>query len=348
MSNEPGPEGGRLGEEAMIARPVEPMPRGWPSAGAKLLAVVAALVGLVLLITALLGGFLLPVAKDCAPAFGVQVVVSRACHEAAVPLAFVWLAFFVVGGIGVIFALVRTYFSLRPQARASQAAEQPSFVVVPQPEPVLPGPGEPIEGSVPGPESPWTGGEESLQRVARRPRRWPYITAIIVLALGVLGLGAGYAYSTNSAEQWRATADRTSRDLASMTAERDGLLDKNSTLTSQLSDTTDKLIDTTSKLNLTTSNLNDANGRIRSLANEKAQLGDNAAILAELVAASQNVSTEMSTCISDLQKMQTYLVDYRSYDQAQLISYVRGVNSECNTARADSDSLTQKIQGLGK
>ncbi|WP_427134939.1 hypothetical protein [Pseudarthrobacter sp. S9] len=44
--------------------------------------------------------------------------------------------------------------------------------------------------------------------------------------------------------------------------------------------------------------------------------------------------------------MQTYLVNYAAYDQATLIKFVQGVNSECNTARADSDSLTQKIQGL--
>ncbi|MHA7300436.1 hypothetical protein [Pseudarthrobacter sp. MDT1-22] len=171
---------------------------------------------------------------------------------------------------------------------------------------------------------------------------------IVVLAVGLLGLGAAYAYSTNSAGQWRATADKTSRNLASMTAERDGLSEKNTSLTSQLSDTKSKLNDTTSKLNDTTSKLNDASARIRSLANEKAQLGDDTAFLAELIASSQNVSTQMSTCIRDLQKLQTYLVNYAAYDQAALISFVQGVNSECNTARADSDSLTQKIQGLKK
>lgn len=194
----------------------------------------------------------------------------------------------------------------------------------------------------PGPEArPSVEGAAIPQPVERRPRKWPYILAIAVLAVGMLGLGAGYAYSTNSADQWRATADKTSRDLASMTAERDGLSEKNTSLTSQLSDTS-------SKLNDTTSQLNDANASIRSLANDKAQLGDDKAVLAELVVESKNVSMEMSTCIRDLQKLQTYLVDYRSYDQATLISVVRGVNSECNTASADSDSLTQTIEGLGK
>lgn len=179
------------------------------------------------------------------------------------------------------------------------------------------------------------------QPMERTPRKWPYIVSIAVLAAGALCLGAGYAYSTNSAGQWRSTADKASRSLASMTSERDGLSEKITSLTSQLSDTN-------SKLNVTTTQLNDANARIRTLANEKAQLGDDSAILAELVVASQNVSIEMSTCINDLQKLQTYLVDYRSYDQASLLSYIRGINTQCNTARADSDRLTQKIQGIGK
>ena len=129
----------------------------------------------------------------------------------------------------------------------------------------------------------------------RRPRKWPFVLAIVVLAVLVIGLGAAYAYSTNSADQWRASSDKASRSLASMTTERDGLSSKNTSLTDQLRTANSKLTDTTNQLN-------DANARIRSLANEKAQLGDSTAILAEVVATSQNVSTEMSTCIRDLQK----------------------------------------------
>lgn len=181
----------------------------------------------------------------------------------------------------------------------------------------------------------------SFQREGRRPRRWPYAVTIAILVGGLLALGMGYAYSTDTAEQWRSTAEKTSHDLASMTAERDGFAQKNKTLTSQLGDTTSKLNDTTAQLNT-------ANDRIRSLANEKAQAGDTAALFAELVGASQKVSRELSACISDLQKLQTYLVNYSAYDQTSLLTYVRGINSECDKARSDSDSLTRYIQGLGK
>jgi hypothetical protein len=90
-----------------------------------------------------------------------------------------------------------------------------------------------------------------------------------------------------------------------------------------------------------------ANHRVRSLANEKAQVGDAAAELAQLVGASQRVSADLSTCISDLQKLQTYLVNTSAYDQTSLLSVVRGINTECNNARGEGEGLTKTIQ-LGK
>lgn len=354
MSEEPGPEALPPLEGAAIPQPVGRTPRRWPSMGRKLLTFWPTLGGLALIVVALLGGSLLPIAKECPSVLGYQAMVPRTdlmvatCKGAAVSMIVVWLAVLVAGAAGIIVGLVRWYRSLPPQAPVRRVGAQPAFVASPQPQSGLHAPGEHVVGWAPGPGCPWMGDGRAVHPVGRRPRKWPYVVAIVVLAVGVLGLGAGYAYSTNSAEQWRATADRTSQDLASMTAERDDLSEKNSSLTTQLSDTT-------SKLNDTTSQLNDANSRIRSLANEKAQIGDeaallavDAAILAELVAASQNVSAQMSTCISNLQTLQTYLVDYRSYDQAALISFIRGINSQCDTARANSDSLTQKIQGIGQ
>lgn len=179
------------------------------------------------------------------------------------------------------------------------------------------------------------------QTAVRRTRRWPYIAAIVVLAAGLLALGDGYAYSTNSAEQWRTTSEKTSQDLASMTADRDSLTQKNTTLTSQLGGTTSKLNDTTTQLNT-------ANDRIRSLANEKAQVGDSAAMLAELVATSQTVSGEMATCIHEHQSYETYLGGSRPYDQVSVQSRLQSLNSVCAVAYKDSGSLTVTIQGLSR
>lgn len=191
-------------------------------------------------------------------------------------------------------------------------------------------------------DGPLAAGEVApAQPAVRRTRRWPYIATIVVLAAGILALGAGYVYSTNSAEQWRTTSEKTSRDIDSMTSDRDSLAQKNTTLTSQLDDKTSKLGDTTTQLN-------SANDRIRSLANEKAQVGDNAAMLAELVAASQTVSGEMATCIHEHQNYETYLGGPRPYDQVSVLSRLQSLNSVCAVAYKDSDSLTRTIQGLSK
>lgn len=188
---------------------------------------------------------------------------------------------------------------------------------------------------------PVAGEFEPPQTAVRRSPRWPYVAAIVVLAAGLLALGAGYIYSINSAEQWRTMSEKMSRDLASMTADRDSLTQKNQTLSSQLGDIT-------SKLNDTATQLNSANDRIRSLANEKAQVGDKAGVLTELVATSQNVSGEMAACIHEHQNYETLLGGPRPYDQVSVVSHLQSLNSVCAAASKDSGSLTGAIQGLNK
>lgn len=188
---------------------------------------------------------------------------------------------------------------------------------------------------------PVAGEVASVQTAGRRKRRWPYIATIVVLAAGLITLGTGYAYSINSAERWRATSEKTSRDLGSMTSDRDSIAEKNTTLTSQLGDTKGKLNDSSTQLNA-------ANDRIRSLANEKAQVGDSAAILVEVVATSQKVSGEMATCIHEHQNYETYLGGPRPYDQVSVQSRLQSLNSVCVVASRDSDSLTRTIQGLSR
>lgn len=167
-------------------------------------------------------------------------------------------------------------------------------------------------------------------------RRWPYIVCIVVLFLIAAVLGAGFAYSHYAAQEWRSSANQLTRDLATMTKQRDGLVSETEDLRNSLSDAQNQLASMTTKYNTATD-------RIRSLSDEKAQVGDEAASLVTLVVMSQKVGQEMDTCISDLQDLQTYLVDHTSYEPASLISYVREVNTNCNQARADSDALTAAL-----
>lgn len=175
---------------------------------------------------------------------------------------------------------------------------------------------------------------------------------IVALSLVAAALGAGFAYSTYSAQEWRSAANKTSDDLArtsdelaAMTNQRDDLKIDAQELQNRLDAVNSQLADTQKQLDGVTSDYNTATDRVRSLADEKAQVGDDAAYLATLVAMSQGVTEEMDGCIGNLQKLQTYLVDVSSYDSEALIAYATEINAGCNQARADSVALSKKLAG---
>jgi septal ring factor EnvC (AmiA/AmiB activator) len=186
----------------------------------------------------------------------------------------------------------------------------------------------------------------------RAARRWPFVVSIIVLSLVAVGLGVGFAYSTYSAQEWRSAANKTSdelakksEDLVAMTKQRDDLKIEAQELQNRLDGVNSQLSDTQKQLDGVTSDFNTATDRVRSLADEKAQVGDDAAYMATLVAMSQGVTEEMDGCIGNLQKLQTYLVDFSSYDSESLIAYATEINAGCNKARADSEALSKKLAG---
>ena len=183
--------------------------------------------------------------------------------------------------------------------------------------------------------------EDPWQAERPRARRWPLVLPIVVLSLLAACLGAAFIYSNNSAQSWRdsstkATSDLTStkKDLASVTQERD-----------TLRGVRDELTRTQSSLADVTSKYNSASDRIRSLSNEKAQIGDQAALMAGFVTMSHQVTQEMDQCISALQTLEGYLVNAKSYDSVSLGNYTQGINKGCNQARADSDALSKKLAG---
>lgn len=164
----------------------------------------------------------------------------------------------------------------------------------------------------------------------RRPVRiWPFIVLTVVLVLIAGGLAAGFVYSNNSAQEWRTTATKSARDLAAMTKERDDLK-------TQAGDLQTKLGDMTTQYNTATD-------RIRSLSNEKAQAGDQAALYATFLSMSQQVTREMDTCIKDQQIFSSYLANYRPSDYAAALNSARQADADCNRARADSDALSKKL-----
>lgn len=172
----------------------------------------------------------------------------------------------------------------------------------------------------------------------KRVKRWPLITLSIFLLFVAAILGYGYVYSTNSAQEWRTAQNVSASHLKTMTSERDGLTLKVSELQSESTDLR-------TKLDQTTTDLNTATDRIRSLSDEKAQVGDSAAFLTEVLIMSQSVTAQMDMCIGDLQKLQIYLVDFQSYDAESLLKYAGGINDGCDKARDDSAALSRKLGG---
>lgn len=177
-----------------------------------------------------------------------------------------------------------------------------------------------------------------LSSEPKRPLRWPFIVSIVVLFLAAAGLGAAFAYSSYSAQAWRDSAASSEKSLATMTKQRDQQRVQIEDLKSDVSDLGNQLDNVTAEYNTAT-------GRIRSLSDEKAQTGDEAAYYATLVAMSQNVTEGMDLCIDNLQQLQTYLVNFDSYDSTAVIDYAREINSGCNQAKADSEALSRKLTG---
>lgn len=172
----------------------------------------------------------------------------------------------------------------------------------------------------------------------RQRRRWPFVVSTVVLFLAAAGLGGAFTYSTYSAQEWREAAARSDKALVAMTKQRDEQKVQIDELKSQAGDLR-------SQVGNVTAEYETATGRIRSLSDEKAQTGDQAAYYATLVAMSQNVTEGMDVCIDNLQQLQTYLVNFDSYDATALINYAREINTGCDQARADSEALSRKLAG---
>lgn len=185
-------------------------------------------------------------------------------------------------------------------------------------------------------------GQQPVLALHRPERRWPYVASIVVLFLAAASLGIGFT----SAQEWRAFANRSAEDLAAVTKQRDDLKIQTAELQTRLDDTQDELTDTQKQLDDMTTQFNTTTDRVRSVSNEKAQAGVNAALMASLSAMSQGVSQGMDACIEDLQKLQTYLVDFASYDSASLISYASAITSGCK-ARATPDVKSHNLPSLG-
>jgi septal ring factor EnvC (AmiA/AmiB activator) len=185
--------------------------------------------------------------------------------------------------------------------------------------------------------SPFEGAPEldAAVSVPARSRRGLRVV-IVLLSLALLVAAGGFVYSARSAQSWRDTAGRTANTLKSTQQQREAIK-------TQLAATEVQLDSTKKNLAGVTTKYNQATDRIRSLADEKAQVGDQAAILAETIALSRTVTQELDTCVNNLQALQGYLVNYQAYDSTSLIQYATDINGSCDSARSDNAALAKQL-----
>lgn len=171
------------------------------------------------------------------------------------------------------------------------------------------------------------------QYVAARPRqrgRRALIAAVVVLLLGLVVATVLIVNNARSAEAWRAVAEDRQTALSNLTAQHEAAVAD--------------LEDANAGLAAMTGKYNDATARIRALADEKAQVGDQAAWLKEVASLSQLVTTELDGCVDNLQTLQFYLLDYESYDLTALGDYAQEVNDRCNQAQTDNAALAALLE----
>jgi len=185
--------------------------------------------------------------------------------------------------------------------------------------------------------SPFDGAPEldAVVFVPARSRRGLRV-GIVLLSLAFLVAAGGFVYSARSAQSWRDTAARTANTLKSTQQQREAIK-------TQLAATQVQLDSTNKNLAGVTTQFNQATDRIRSLADEKAQVGDRAAILAETIALSRTVTQELDQCVTNLQSLESYLVDSQAYDPASLMKYTTDINGFCDSARSDNAALAKQL-----
>lgn len=159
---------------------------------------------------------------------------------------------------------------------------------------------------------------------------------IFVLSVALLGLGAGLAYSSNSARAWHDTAVSSATQLGAAQRQRDDVRAQLASTQSQLAATKQELSDLAAQPSVATD-------PVPPLAGGPAQVGDQAAYLAETVALSDRVSQELGTCVTEVQTFSSYLIQYQGQDKTNRLDFARQVNTDCTLAKTDNATLAQRL-----
>lgn len=163
----------------------------------------------------------------------------------------------------------------------------------------------------------------------RRSGRWASLVALALLVAALTTVTVLLTRSNDSARAWQQEANTRSSELSAMTSERDRLAKDLKSTKSELADAATRY--------------QDASDRIRSLADEKAQVGDQAAWLSQVTTLSKQITEQLDTCVSNLQKLQGYLTKPQDFEPDSLSEYARQVNEQCDQAKANSGRLADLL-----
>lgn len=196
---------------------------------------------------------------------------------------------------------------------------------------------EPRADDAPAPAPvPDTGG-----RVRRVRRRRGWIVLSVVLTLLLAGTTAGAAHLWQVSEAW---------------IERDGEWRAHARgLAAELAETNVNLEDTVAELEVVRGQLDEAQARISELADEKARLGDEHAVVRQLAEYQERVSqaagavvTALDACIASQQQLIRWHRDVEEPDDEDFEAYAElaaTVSDVCRSAQEAKDALQEELDG---
>jgi septal ring factor EnvC (AmiA/AmiB activator) len=177
--------------------------------------------------------------------------------------------------------------------------------------------------------------EHSLRRAdyaittpARRRSAGLTVTAI-VLGLLLAATAALATYLWRTTDEWMGEADRLETVATELATERDLL--------------TGELDQAERDLAATEEQLRQAQARITSLADEKAQTADEREVARQVAGSVVVVANQLEVCVRGQSQLITALEDIESYDPASVSAFAREVNAACNEALDGSEEIKQQL-----
>ena len=177
--------------------------------------------------------------------------------------------------------------------------------------------------------------EHSLRRadhaITTPPRRRSTGLRLTSIALGLLlaAAAAMAAYLWRTTDEWMAEADRVETVATDLAAQRDQL--------------TGELDQAERDLAATEEQLREAQDRITSLANEKAQTADEREVARQVAGSVVVVANQLEVCVRGQSQLITALEDIEAYDPASVSAFAREVSGACNEALDGSKEIKRQL-----